>query len=160
MNRMIYSIAIALGLLIPTSAFTSTTDIASFGSTTIQVTPTPAPTPTIQTPTLRPDIETLLRNILTQELSSADRAVLTTELERLLDELTEGQSQISVEYEDDNEEDKTLTITVTPIESTPTIEEESEEDSGSSDNGNDDNDNGSDDPPEEPPIDTPVPPFD
>jgi len=42
---------------------------------------------------------------------------------------------------DDNEEDKTLTITVTPIEPTPTIEEESEEDSSSSDNGNNDDGN-------------------
>lgn len=47
-----------------------------------------------------------------------DRVLLTTELERLLDELIAGQSQISVEFEDDNNEDeaeKTLTITITPI---------------------------------------------
>jgi hypothetical protein len=47
-----------------------------------------------------------------------DRILLTTELERLLDELIAAQSQISVEFEDDNNEDeaeKTLTITITPI---------------------------------------------
>ena len=39
--------------------------------------------------------------IIFQELNPADRVVLTTELERLLDELVAGQSQISVIFEDD-----------------------------------------------------------
>jgi hypothetical protein len=120
---------------------------------------TPIPTPTVTTPTLRPDIETLLKTLMTQELSSVDREVLTTELERLLDELTEGQSQISVEYEDDNEEEKALTITITPIDLNAPVEEEAEteEDNDNGDNG----DNGDDEPPEEPtpPIDIPAPPF-
>ena len=60
---------------------------------------------------------------MTQELSSVDREVLTTELERLLDELTEGQSQISVEYEDDNGGGKkALTITITPIDLNAPVE--------------------------------------
>ena len=126
----------------------------------IRVTPTPIPTPTVTTPTIRPDIETLFKTLMTQELSSVDREVLTTELERLLDELTEGQSQISVEYEDDNEEEKTVTITITPIGLTAPIEEteeeSEEEDNDSSGNG----DNGDDDPTKEPPVELPVvPPF-
>jgi hypothetical protein len=118
----------------------------------VQVTPTP----TILTPTLQPDIEMLLKTLLTQELSSVDRVVLTTELERILDELAEGQSQISVEYEDDDEEEKTVTITITPIGLTAPIEEteeeSEEEDNDSSGNG----DNGNDDPTEEPPVELPV----
>jgi hypothetical protein len=96
---------------------------------------------------------------MTQELSSVDREVLTTGLERLLDELTGGQSQISVEYEDDNEEVKALTITNTPIDLNAPVEEEAEteEDNDNGDNG----DIGEDEPPEEPtpPIDIPAPPF-
>jgi hypothetical protein len=104
----------------------------------IQVTPTP-PTPTVITPTIRPDIETLLKTLMTQELSSVDREVLTTGLERLLDELAGGQSQISVEYEDDNNEDeKTLTITITPVAPTASIEEEQQEDNSGDDDGGDD----------------------
>jgi hypothetical protein len=104
----------------------------------IQVTPTP-PTPTVITPTIRPDIETLLKTLMTQELSSVDREVLTTGLERLLDELAGGQSQISVEYEDDNNEDeKTLTITITPVAPTAPIEEEQQEDNSGDDDGGDD----------------------
>jgi hypothetical protein len=105
----------------------------------IQVTPTPTPTPSVTTPTIRPDIETLLKTLMTQELSSVDREVLTTGLERLLDELAGGQSQISVEYEDDNNEDeKTLTITITPVAPTAPIEEEQQEDNSGDDDGGDD----------------------
>jgi hypothetical protein len=125
----------------------------------IQVTPTPTPTPSVTTPTIRPDIEMLLKTLMTQELPSVDREVLTTGLERLLDELAEGQSQISVEYEDDNEEEKALTITITPIDLNAPVEEEAEteEDTDNGDNG----DIGEDEPPEEPtsPIDIPAPPF-
>ena len=106
--------------------------------------------------------------IIFQELNPADRVVLTTELERLLDELVAGQSQISVEFEDDEGEEseleKTFTITVTPIDATntPITGDEPEEDDEpetelvESDNGDD---NGDDDPPEESPDEIiPCPP--
>ena len=92
--------------------------------------PTPSPNPSPTPATLTPDINTLFKTLLTQELSSVDRVVLTTELERLLDEVLAGQSQISVEFEDDNGEEgtqKTLTVTMTPIGvSNISIEEEPE----------------------------------
>jgi hypothetical protein len=110
--------------------------------------------------------------LLTQELSSADSVVHTTELERILDDIAGGQYQISAEFEDENgEEDteKTLTITIAPIgpTTTPTEEEgaEPEDDSSgdSGDNGDDNgDDNGNDDSPEEsePPEEIPgSPPF-
>jgi hypothetical protein len=87
-----------------TQTAAASTAIADLNTVQVTPTPTPTPTPTVLTPTLQPDIEMLLKTLLTQELSSVDRVVLTTELERILDELAEGQSQISVEYEDDNEE--------------------------------------------------------
>jgi hypothetical protein len=106
--------------------------------------------------------------LLTQELSSADSVVHTTELERILDDIAGGQYQISAEFEDQNgEEDteKTLTITIAPIgpTATPTEEEEAEpEDDSSGDNGDNGDDNGNDDSPEEsePPGEIPgSPPF-
>ena len=139
------------------------------GLDNMQVTPTPTPTPTppipysediptATTPTLQPDINTLFKTLMTQELSSVDRVVLTTELERLLDELVSGQSQISVEYDDGGEESETgigtetkksLTITLSPMGVTAPIEEEEpieeerieeepEEDNGGDDDGGDD----------------------
>jgi hypothetical protein len=132
----------------------ASTTIADFNTT--QVTLTPSPTPTVLTPTFEPDIETLLKTLLTQEMSSVDGVVLTTELERLLDELTEGQSQIAVEYDDngDGEEEKTLTITIAPIGLTTPIEEteakeepteDSAQDDSSSNGGGNGDDNGDDD---------------
>jgi hypothetical protein len=115
-------------------------------------TPTPTPTPSVTTPNTQLNLETLFRTLLTQELSSADSVVHTTELERILDDIAGGQYQISAEFEDENgEEDteKTLTITINPIgpTATPTEEEEAEpEDDSSGDNGDD---NGNDDSPEE-----------
>jgi hypothetical protein len=102
-------VQLALLILVSIVVIFTTTQTAAASTTiadlnSIQVTPTPTPTPTVTTPTLQPDIEMLLKTLLTQELSSVDRVVLTTELERILDELAEGQSQISVEYEDNNEE--------------------------------------------------------
>ena len=86
--------------------------------------PTATPDPTVPITSLKPDINALFKALLTQELNPADRVVLTTELERLLDELVSGQSQISVEFEDDDgeesEPEKTFTITVTPIGATDT----------------------------------------
>jgi hypothetical protein len=140
-----------------TTSQTAAASTAIADLNTVQVTPpTSTPTPTVLTPTLQPDIDMLLKTLLTQELSSVDRVVLTTELERILDELAEGQSQISVEYdEDDNEEEKTVAIIIAPIGLTAPIEE-TEEDNDSSGNG----DNGNDDPTEEPPVELPVvPPF-
>jgi hypothetical protein len=140
-----------------TTSQTAAASTAIADLNTVQVTPpTSTPTPTVLTPTLQPDIDMLLKTLLTQELSSVDRVVLTTELERILDELAEGQSQISVEYdEDDNEEEKTVAITIAPIGLTAPIEE-TEEDNDSSGNG----DNGNDDPTEEPPVELlVVPPF-
>jgi hypothetical protein len=84
---------------------------------------------------------------MTQELSSVDRVVLTTELERILDELVAGQSQISVEFEDNGEEDteRTLTVTTTPVgPTTKLIEEEPIEEGTVEDNGGED-DSGDDD---------------
>jgi hypothetical protein len=140
-----------------TTSQTAAASTAIADLNTVQVTPpTSTPTPTVLTPTLQPDIDMLLKTLLTQELSSVDRVVLTTELERILDELAEGQSQISVEYdEDDNEEEKTVAIIIAPIGLTAPIEE-TEEDNDSSGNG----DNGNDDPTEEPPVELlVVPPF-
>ena len=124
------SIALIFTTTIQTAASTS---IASLDSMQMNPTPTPtppfpfstpAPTPTPTIPiTLQPDINTLFKTLMTQELSSVDRVVLTTELERILDELAEGQSQISVEYEDDNEEEKTITMIITPVGLTALIEE-------------------------------------
>jgi hypothetical protein len=90
------------------------------------LTPTPIPAPSITTPNTQLNPETLFRTLLTQELSSADSVVLTTELERILDDLAGGQYQISAEFEDENgeedtETEKTLTITITPIGPTATI---------------------------------------
>jgi hypothetical protein len=94
-------VQLAFLILVSIAVIFTTTQTAAASTTiadlnTVQVTPTP--TPTVLTPTLQPDIEMLLKTLLTQELSSVDRVVLTTELERMLDELAEGQSQISVEY--------------------------------------------------------------
>jgi hypothetical protein len=125
--------------------------IASFEP--MQVTPIPAPTPSITTPNTQLNLETLFRTLLTQELSSVDSVVLATELERILDDLAGGQYQISAEFEDngeDTETEKTLTVTVAPVGITPTpIEEEPnaeepEEDNGGDDDGGDD-DGGDDD---------------
>jgi hypothetical protein len=112
------------------------------------VTPTPAPTPSITIPNMQLDINTLFKTLITQELSSVDRVILTTELERFLDDLAAGQYQISAEFEDDGENTetkKTLTITISPIgvPETPTEDEESiaeepEEDNGGDDDGGDD----------------------
>jgi hypothetical protein len=80
----------------------------------MQVTPTPTPTPTpTQTPTPSPipippatlsptvpitnlqlAINTLFKTLMAQELSSVDQVELTTELERILDDLAGGQYQI------------------------------------------------------------------
>jgi hypothetical protein len=107
--------------------------------------PTPSLSPTPTTSTLTPDINNLFKTLLTQELSSVDRVVLITELERLLDEVLAGQSQISVDFEGDNGEEgtqKTLTITMTPIGvSSIYIEEEPKEVGEEGDDG-DDNGNG------------------
>jgi hypothetical protein len=157
-----------LGIVLLISVFMTVSTHTVAASTTMIITPTPTPTPSITTPNTQLNLETLFRTLLTQELSSADSAVHTTELERILDDLAGGQYQISVEFEDENgEEDteKTLSITIAPIgpTATPTEEEEaeSEEDDSSGDNGDDD-DNGNDDPPEEsePPGEIPgSPPF-
>jgi hypothetical protein len=136
-------VQLALLIFISIAVIFSTTQTAAASTSIadpniIQVTPTPL-TPTVTTPTIRPDIEMLFKTLMTQELSSVDREVLTTGLERLLDELAGGQSQISVEYEDDNNEDeKTLTITITPVAPTAPIEEEQQEDNSDDDDGGDD----------------------
>jgi hypothetical protein len=130
------------------------------------VTPTPTPTPSITTPNTQLNLETLFRTLLIQELSSADSVVLTTELERILDDLAGGQYQLSVEFEDENgeedaETEKTLTISIAPIGPTATpLEDETEpEDDDSSGNNGDDNGSG-DEPAPEPPGGIPgSPPF-
>jgi hypothetical protein len=146
----------------PTPTATPTQTASPFGAEvpTPSPSPSPSPDPTVPITNLQPDINTLFKALLTQELNPADRVVLTTELERLLDELVVGQSQISVEFEDydgeESEPEKTFTITVTPIGATdtPITEDEPEEDDEpetelvESDNGDD---NGDDDPPEESP---------
>jgi hypothetical protein len=155
----------SLGIVLLISVFMTVSTHKVAASTTMIITPTPTPTPSITTPNTQLNLETLFRTLLTQELSSADTVVHTTELERILDDIAGGQYQISAEFEDENgEEDteKTLTITIAPIGPTaaPTEEEEEEpEDDSSGDNGDD---NGNDDSPEEsePPGEIPgSPPF-
>ena len=154
LNKFYYvGIVLLTSVLIAVSTHTTaaSTTLASLGP--MIVTPTPIPTPSITTPNTQTNLETLFRTLLTQELSSADSVVLTTELERILDDLAGGQYQISAEFEvengeEDTETEKTLTITISPIGPTTPLEEEEaepEEDSG----GNGD-DTGNDDPPEEP----------
>ena len=121
--------------------------IASFEP--MEVTPAPTPTPSITVPNTQLNLETLFRTLLTQELSSVDRVVLATELERILDDLAGGQYQISAEFEDNGEDietEKTLTVTVAPVGVTPTpIEEEPIAEEPEEDNGGDDDDDGGDD---------------
>jgi hypothetical protein len=47
---------------------------------------TPSPTPTIPT-TLQPDINTLFKTLMTQELSSVDSVFLVSVLEKILENL-------------------------------------------------------------------------
>lgn len=156
-----------LGIVLLISVFMTVSTHTVAASTTMIITPTPTPTPSITTPNTQLNLETLFRTLLTQELSSADSVVHTTELERILDDITGGQYQISAEFEDENgEEDteKTLTITIAPIGPTATpTEEAGPEDDSSGDNDDDNgNDNGNDDSPEEsePPGEIPgSPPF-
>ena len=77
-------------------------------------TPTTTPTPPIpfsaDTPTPTTPTTTYYQiSILCSKLKNYlqwMRVLLATELERLLDELIAAQSQISVEFEDDNNEDR------------------------------------------------------
>lgn len=146
-------------------------------SPTPTLTPSPSPipippatlTPTVPITNLQLDINALFKTLMTQELSSVDKVVLTTKLERTLDELAAGQYQISAEFEEDNgetggigtgtETEKTLTITIAPIDpmATPLEEEESKEDDSSGDNG-DDNGSGDEPDPEPPFVIVPGPP--
>jgi hypothetical protein len=63
-------IFVPIAVVIPTTqsatASTAVTDLKS-----IQVTPTPTPTPTVTTPTIQPDIETLLKTLMTQNYLQA-----------------------------------------------------------------------------------------
>jgi hypothetical protein len=61
--------------LIFTTTQTAAASTAVADLNSIQVTPTPTPTPTVTTPTIRPELETLLKSLMTQELSSVDRVV-------------------------------------------------------------------------------------
>ena len=96
-----------LGIVLLTSVFMAVSTHTVAASTTMIITPTPTPTPSITTPNTQLNLETLFRTLLTQELSSADSVVLTTELERILDDLAGGQYQISAEFEDENGEENT-----------------------------------------------------
>ena len=92
-------------MTVSTHAAAASTPISSLNP--MIVTPTPTPTPSITTPNTQLNLETLFRTLLTQELSSADSVVHTTELERILDDLAGGQYQISAEFEDENGEENT-----------------------------------------------------
>jgi hypothetical protein len=127
-----------------------------------------------QTPQMQPSFElsnnvsTLLRSLLTEEVSDVDRSLLISELEQAIQSfLTDN---VNVEFdtrEDGNEKVLTITTTSAPTE-TGITEEQSEEDTGD-DNGNDndnDNDNGNGngndeqpEEPEEPPTDFPTVPL-
>jgi hypothetical protein len=139
-------VSIAIIMIVPVQTAASTS-ISSLDPTI--VTPPPTPTPSITIPNTQLDIDTLFKTLMTQDLSSVDQVVLTTELERILDELAGGQYQVSAEFEDRGEEsegattgtetEKILTITISPI-GVPeaTTEEEQQEDNGGDDDGGDD----------------------
>jgi hypothetical protein len=127
-----------------------------------------------QTPQMQPSFElsnnvsTLLRSLLTEEVSDVDRSLLISELEQAIQSFLTDNVNVEFDTRDDGNE-KVLTITTTsaPTE-TGITEEQSEEDTGD-DNGNDndnDNDNGNGngndeqpEEPEEPPTDFPTVPL-
>jgi hypothetical protein len=92
------------------------------------------------------NVSTLMRSLLTEEVSGVDRSLLISDLEQAIQSfLTDT---VNVEFDTQevgNEKVLTITTTSTPTETGITEEQPLEEDS-SGDNG----DNGNDDPPEEP----------
>jgi hypothetical protein len=108
-----------------------------------------------QTPQMQPSFElsnnvsTLMRSLLTEEVSGVDRSLLISDLEQAIQSfLTDT---VNVEFdtrEDGNEKVLTIITTNAPTETGITEEQQVEEDSRD-DNG-DDNGNGNDEPPEEP----------
>lgn len=95
------------------------------------------------------NVSTLMRSLLTEEVSGVDRSLLILDIEQAIQSfLTDT---INVEFdtqEDGNEKVLTITTTSAPTETGITEEQQVEEDS-SDDNG-DDNGNGNGEPPEEP----------
>jgi hypothetical protein len=108
------------------------------------------------------NVSTLMRSLLTEEVSGVDRSLLISDLEQAIQSfLTDT---VNVEFdtqEDGNEKVLTITTTSAPTETGITEEQQVEEDS-SDDNGDDNgNGNGNDEPPEEPeqPTDLPSVPI-
>ena len=95
-----------------------------------------------QTPQMQPSFElsnnvsTLLRSLLTEEVSDVDRSLLISDLEQAIQIFLTDNVNVEFDTRDDGNE-KVLTITTTsaPTE-TGITEEQSEEDTGD-DNGND-----------------------
>ena len=106
------------------------------------------------------NVSTLLRSLLTEEVSDVDRSLLISELEQAIQSFLTDTVNVEFDTRDDGNE-KVLTITTTsaPTE-TGITEEQSEEDTG--DDNDNDNGNGNDEQPEEPeepPTDFPTIPL-
>jgi hypothetical protein len=108
------------------------------------------------------NVSTLMKSLLTEEVSGVDRSLLISDLEQAIQSfLTDT---VNVEFdtlEDGNEKVLTITTTSVPTETGITEEQQVEEDS-SDDNGDDNgngngNGNGNDEPPEEPEQSTDLP---
>ena len=96
--------------------------------------------------------------LLTQEVSGLDRILLIDQLEQILQSLVTGQT-INVEFDTEDNGERTLTITATSTLTGITEEDEQleQEETEEEDNDNDyDNDNDPPEPPApDPPQDTP-----
>jgi hypothetical protein len=100
-----------------------------------------------QTPQMQPSFElsnnlsTLLRSIMTEELSDVDRSVLISELEQAIQSFLTDTANVEFDTRDDGNE-KVLTITTTSALA-ETLEKQPEEDT--EDNDNEDQDGNDDD---------------
>jgi hypothetical protein len=91
---------------------------------------------------LRNNVSTLMRSLLTEQVSGVDRSLLISDLEQAIQSFLTDTINVEFDIREDGNE-KVLTITTT---SAPT--EDSSDDNG--DDNSDDNGNGNDEPPEEP----------
>jgi UTP:GlnB (protein PII) uridylyltransferase len=117
-----------------------------------------------QTPQIQPSFElsnnvsTLMRSLLTEEVSGVDRSLLISDLERAIQSFLTDTVNVEFDTRDDGNE-KVLTITTTSAPTEPgSTEEQPVEEDTSNDNGNDNgNGNGNDGEPEEPEPPTDIP---
>lgn len=124
-----------------------------------------------QTPQMQPSFElsnnvsTLLRAIMTEELSDVDRSVLISELEEAIQSFLTDTVNVEFDTRDDGNE-RVLTITTTSAPTEPKITEEQPVEEDTSDDNGDDNGNGDGNDEEteeteetEPPTDIPALPI-